>query len=102
VRRRDLDAALARLVQTCHGFPDVQRVIVFGSYARDRISPWSDLDVLVVRDAGPPDLVDDLYRASSGGDIIGIRSPDFPARLMATPFGRTILAQGREVYARAT
>jgi hypothetical protein len=46
-------------------------------------------------------LVDDLYRMGGGGDIIGVRSRDFPDRLIASPFGRTIIEQGREVYARA-
>jgi hypothetical protein len=55
-----------------------------------------------VTDGGPPDLVDDDYRMGGGADIIGIRTADFPIRLQASPFGRTILADGREVYARAT
>jgi hypothetical protein len=101
-RRRELDAAVDRLVAVCRTLPDVRRLIVFGSYARGRTSPWSDLDVLVVRDGGPPDLVDDVYRMGGGADIIGIRTADFPIRLQASPFGRTILADGREVYARAT
>jgi predicted nucleotidyltransferase len=99
-RSRELDVRLDQLIAVCRSLPDVRRLIVFGSYARERVSPWSDLDVLVVRDGGPPDLVDDIYRLSGGGDIVGIRSSDFPKRLMATPFGRTILEQGREVYAR--
>jgi HEPN domain-containing protein len=50
------------------GTSNIARVVVFGSYARDRISPWSDLDLLIVRDGGPADLVDDIivpapYRA---------------------------------------
>jgi predicted nucleotidyltransferase len=95
--------ALERVVDYARRTPDIACVLVFGSYARDRISPWSDLDLLVVRDGGPADLVDDVYRACTiPGDAIGIATTDYPGRLQATPFGRTIVTEGRVVYARST
>jgi len=72
---------------------------VFGSYARDGVSPWSDIDVLVVRDAPADsrsiDMVDDLYRSGGlGGDIVTVASAHYPRGLEAMPFGKTILAEG--------
>jgi len=100
-RRVELDAALARIVAYAARTPDIARVVVFGSYARDRTSPWSDLDLVIVRDGGPPDLVDDVYRVCGvPGDAIGMRTADFPERLRMTPLGRTIIAEGTSVYAR--
>ncbi len=101
-RRADLERALERIVGFAARTPDIVRVIVFGSFARGQTSPWSDLDVVVVRDAGPPDLVDDIYRECGvPGDVIGVRAQDYPDRLRSTPFGRTILSEGRSYYARS-
>ena len=78
-------------------------MVVFGSYARDAVTPWSDLDILVVRDGSgvPSGAVDDFYREGAAvGDVIGIDARDYPARLRETAFGRAILRDGREVYAR--
>jgi hypothetical protein len=36
------------------------------------------------------------------GDAIGIATTDYPDRLQATPFGKTIVTEGRVVYARST
>lgn len=63
------------------------------------MSPWNDIDVLVVRDAPADsrsiDLVDDLYRSGGlGGDIVAVASAHYPRGLEATPFGKTILAEG--------
>jgi predicted nucleotidyltransferase len=88
----ELGSALDRNVVYAARMLDIARVIVFGSFARERTSAFRDLDVVIVRDAGPPDLVP--------GDVIGIRTADFPTRLEATPFGRTILREGRSCFAR--
>lgn len=104
-RQADLASRLARFIQHCGELPDISNIIVFGSYARNAISPWSDIDILVVRDAPADarsiDLVDDLYRAGIiAGDIIAIPTSRYPEGLEATPFGRTILSEGIRVYAR--
>ncbi len=100
-RHAELVDALARIVAFAERTPDVARVVVFGSFARNSVSPWSDLDILVVRDGGPPDMVDDIYRACGvPGDVIGVRTTDYPGRVATSPFGRDLLADGRSVYAR--
>jgi len=75
LRKSELSLALERFVGHCATKPDVTRIIVFGSYARDH--------VLVVRDPAsgvPRDLVDDLYRGGKlGGDILAVRSTSRPA-----------------------
>lgn len=92
---------LERVVDYARRTPDIANIVVFGSYARDRVSPWSDLDLVVVRDGGPADLVDDLYRECGiPGDVVGVATADYPTRLQTTPFGRTLLAEGHVVYAR--
>jgi predicted nucleotidyltransferase len=102
-QKAEHDAALASFVAHCATKPDVVRAFVFGSYARDEVTPWSDLDLLVVRDGEsvPPVIVDDFYREGiARGDLIGVRATDFPGRLAESAFGRSILRDAREVYAR--
>lgn len=106
-RKADLAQRLDTFLAHCRALPDIATVLVFGSYARNSVSPWSDIDVLVVRDAPADarsiDLVDDLYRGGGlGGDIIAVPTTRYPHGLEATPFGRTILAEAVVVYARPT
>lgn len=104
-RKVELAAGLERFLTYCRTRDDIAAVYVFGSYARDAVSPWSDIDVLVVRDA-PADatrleLVEDLYRDGHlGGDIVAVPTARYPDGLRATPFGRTLLAEGVCMHAR--
>ncbi len=50
VYRRALERALERLVAHLTADPAVQRIILFGSYARGRRDLRTDLDVLVVKE----------------------------------------------------
>lgn len=107
MRREELDARVGVFVDRCREMPDVSAVFVFGSYARGDISPWSDVDVLVVRDAPADtrsgDLAADLYRnggLDGDGDIVAVPTSRFPDGLQATPFGRTILTESVRIYAR--
>lgn len=101
-RRALLEGALRIAVETCRQRPEVERLIVFGSFARDEVSPWSDLDLLVVADDDAVAAVTALYAAGTLGDVLGMRAADASARLEATALGQTILAEGIEVYARST
>lgn len=103
-RKAELTAGLERFVTYCRAREDVAAVYVFGSYARDAISPWSDVDVLVVRDAPPNatrrELLEDLYAEGQlDGDIVAVPTSRYPDGLRATPFGRTILAEGIRIHA---
>ena len=84
--------------------PDVREIIVFGSYAMNRIGPTSDLDVLVVRETVLPrsQRGDDLLtavRAPVGIDMIVVTPAEMADILPKTSFGKTIMAEGRRVYA---
>lgn len=105
-RKAELAAGLERFLEYCRTQDDVALVCVFGSYARDAVSPWSDIDVLVVRDAAADAsrsaLVEDLYRHGRlDGDIVAVPTSRYPDGLHATPFGRTMLAESVCVYARS-
>ncbi len=104
-RKAQLTADLAEFVAYCSTQPNVVRIVAFGSFARNRVTPWSDLDLLIVSDGDthPPLLVDDLHvrGPAVAADLIGIRLEDFPGALERSPFGTEILRDGFEVYARS-
>lgn len=51
-----LEAAPRRIVERLSGVEGIQRVSLFGSYARGRRDPFTDLDVLVIWDTDKPFL----------------------------------------------
>jgi predicted nucleotidyltransferase len=99
-RRALLSEALADAIDVCRSRDDVARLLVFGSYARDAVSPWSDLDLLVVADGDVRGAVAAIYARGALGDVIGVEADDWRERLRRNPFGETILAESSEVYAR--
>ncbi len=103
-RRAVIEQAIDELVRIARGASDVREIMVFGSYAKDRVGPTSDLDVLVVRDTDLPrsQRGDDLLvaiRAGVGIDMIVVTPSERVDVLPGTSFGATILAEGRCVYA---
>ena len=99
-RRVALDAALDRAIAVCGERAEIERLVVFGSYVRDEVSAWSDLDLLVIADEDAATATDAINAAATYGDVLGMRAAEADARLAQTPLGRTILREGRIVYAR--
>jgi len=95
-----LSEALVDAIDVCRSRVDVTRLLVFGSFARDEISPWSDLDLAVVVDSDVRGAVAAIYERGVLGDVIGIEADDWRERLRRNPFGLTILAEAIEAYAR--
>lgn len=100
-RRALLEVDLQRAIEACRGLPNVVRLLVFGSFARGEVSPWSDLDLLVVADGDAVCAVDALNAIGLFGDVLGMSGRDSSQRLARTAFGQTILAEGIGVYARS-
>lgn len=99
-KRALLAEALDDAIDVCRSRHDVARLLVFGSYARDEISPWSDLDLAVVVDGDVRDAVAAIYERGVLGDVIGIEADNWRERLQRNPFGLTILFEAIEAYAR--
>lgn len=100
-RKALLDEALRDAVDVCHGRAEVARLFAFGSYARDEVSPWSDLDLLVVTDGDPRSAVAAIYARGTLGNVIGAQADGWPARLARNPFGESIMRDRKEIYARS-
>ena len=100
-RRQLLGDALRDAVETCRSRPEVVRLLVFGSYARGDVSPWSDLDLLVVAEDDPRAAVEAIFRRGALGDVIGVQANEWQQRLQRNPFGETILREATQAYARS-
>jgi predicted nucleotidyltransferase len=59
-----LEKTLQQIVAKLSVMPEVERVSIFGSYARGRADLFTDLDILVVMDTDQPfpDRIRTLYR----------------------------------------
>ncbi len=97
-----LDDSLRDIVKQLAGMPEVERVILFGSYAEGRRDLFTDLDLLVVM-ASEQDFVSrtaSLYqRLRLGVDVdLLVYTPEEMERHKGKPFIRHILKTGEVIY----
>ncbi|MGH2543111.1 MAG: nucleotidyltransferase domain-containing protein [Ardenticatenaceae bacterium] len=99
-----LAAALAAIVAALARRPEVERVILFGSYAEGRRDLFTDLDILIVMQS-PLDFVTrtaEMYRYLS--DVIGVDvdllvyTPEELQRNRGRAFFRQALEKGKVLY----
>lgn len=107
-RQDKLRQALDRLLPTLIEVYQPERVILFGSLARETVGEWSDLDLLIVKETAEPFLdrlteVALLCRAPVGIDYL-VYTPDELAGMVeqGNPFILQALAEGRTLYERRT
>ena len=100
-----LERSLDNLVAQLAAMPEVERVILFGSYATGRRDLFTDLDLLVVMRSSL-DFVSrtaDLYRrlrTDVDMDLL-VYTPEEIARVDAHPFVRRALSEGRVLHEKA-
>jgi len=97
-----LDDALDRILDQLADMPEVEKVILFGSYAAGRRDLFTDLDLLVVMktDQGPVQRTVELYRhlqIDVDADLL-VYTPEELARQQESGFIRHALATGRVIY----
>lgn len=98
----ELEKSVERVREVLAGLPEVERVILFGSYARGQRDLLTDLDVLVVMRTHLPFLERQkfLYQRlalSVDADILCYTPEEFEA-LKDSPFWRTALREGVLLY----
>lgn len=103
-RRKLLEDALARFVDTARSFSDVRAVYVFGSLAREDVGIRSDLDLLVVRETARrgPMRGEDLAIAALLGidyDLIVLTPAEYDSRGGGSSFWSDVIAEAKLVYA---
>lgn len=100
-RQALLERELERIVLVLRQM-GAQRVILFGSVARERISAWSDLDLIVVLDSDLPfikrlGLLYEQIRPRVGLDLMAYTPQEFEA-IRERPFIRQALQEGKVLY----
>jgi len=106
-RRRHVEAleqGLDSLVRQLKAVPEVQKVLLFGSYATGRRDLFTDLDLLVVMDSrlGFVERTADLSRRLRTGvalDLL-VYTPNEMERMGGRPFIRHAQKTGRVLYER--
>ena len=102
----ELEEDLESLLRQLGGITEVQRVILFGSYAAGRRDLLTDLDLLVVMDS-PLDFptrnaeMARLLHARVAMDLL-VYTPAELERARERPFVRHALATGKVLYERPT
>ncbi len=107
-RRREhvahLERELESIVAQLRAIKDVQRVILFGSWARNRRDLGSDLDLIVVMDSALDFVsrsVDVAKQLHTGAPLdLLVYTPGEVARMAKRPFLRQALQEGVVLYAR--
>lgn len=97
-----LEGAVNRLVAVLSAIPEVERVILFGSYVRGQRDLFTDLDVLVLMrtELEFPERLQYLYRMLDlpvDADILCYLPEEFE-ELKERPFLKTALREGIVVY----
>lgn len=100
--RKALDIALENIINRLRGMPEVEKVILFGSYNTGRRDLFTDLDILVVMDT-EQDFIHrtaELYsqiQADVDLDLL-VYTPEEFERNQGNRFLRHVLATGKVVY----
>jgi predicted nucleotidyltransferase len=100
-RQALLERELERIVRILRHL-GVQRIILFGSAARENITAWSDLDLMVVLDSDLPfvkrlGLLYERIQPRVGLDLLAYTPQEFE-NLRERPFIRQALREGRVLY----
>lgn len=99
---RKLEESLDKVVRTLSPMPEVERIILFGSFARGRRDLLTDLDILVVMQTELPfiERLKFLYQTLDlpvDADIICYTPEEFEA-LKEGPFLKKALKEGIVLY----
>lgn len=99
-----LQNALAKTIQQLSELPEIEKIIIFGSYAEGRRDLFTDLDLLIVMDSKKDILqrTADLYlklQADVDMDLLIYTPQEFKAA-NESGFLRQVLKTGRILYER--
>ena len=106
-RKQMLDQELARFLTLLRNRPEVERVIVFGSYITGEMHAWSDLDLVIIQRTNDSFLqrshrMRDLLQPTVGTDLFVYTPNEFAYLIRERAFVRDeIVNKGQLVYERS-
>ncbi len=100
-RQELLERELERITQALRAV-GAQRVVLFGSAAREKIGAWSDLDMIVVLDSDLPfikrlGMLYEHIQPRVGLDLLAYTPQEFEA-IQERPFIQQALQEGKVLY----
>ncbi|WP_292346702.1 MULTISPECIES: nucleotidyltransferase domain-containing protein [unclassified Methanoregula] len=97
-----IDRQLEGAVGILRTDPNVQRIVLFGSFAEGRAVPGSDVDILIVLKADPRRFVDRIRHFLDAFSEIGIAADVFPYTTdeLDNPLVKTALQTGKVLFER--
>jgi predicted nucleotidyltransferase len=103
-RRALLEQEQARMIALLSGRQDIERVVVFGSFARGEVGPGSDIDLLIVQRSSQRflDRLHEMYRFLAprvACDILVYTPEELPELASTSRMVSQALEHGRSVYA---
>ncbi|MFP4029750.1 MAG: nucleotidyltransferase domain-containing protein [Candidatus Brocadiia bacterium] len=102
-RQDELQRELERIKNVLSAQPDVERIIIFGSFARGESGERSDLDILVIQQTDKRFLerVDELYQLilpRLDVDLLVYTPEEWECIREQRNFGKRIEKEGRTIY----
>ncbi|HHY95021.1 MAG TPA: nucleotidyltransferase domain-containing protein [Firmicutes bacterium] len=97
-RRRELERELGRIVSRCRDL-GYRKVVLFGSLARGEVGPWSDIDLILVKETDKRflDRLDEFYRAvvpKTAVDVLIYTPEEFAELSRSREFVKQAVAEG--------
>jgi len=93
---------LERAIDTLRADPNVQKVVLFGSFAEGRAVPGSDIDILIILKCDPRRFIDRIQQYLDTFAHIGIAVDVFPytADEVDNPLVQKALSRGKILLER--
>jgi len=100
--RRDLEQSVRNVVDRLSQIPEVEQIVLFGSYANGRRDLLTDLDIAVVMDSDQPFLqrcvqLRQLVDVTVDLDLL-VYTPDEWRQNAGKPFFKNIVSTGKMLY----
>lgn len=99
-----LQSELARIVERLSTFPDIEKIILFGSTSRGSANLFSDIDLVVIQRTGLRfvDRIEEVQRRLQPRictDILVYTPEEWVTMGRETTFGKRVTTEGKVLYA---
>ena len=93
---------LARAVDTLRADQNIQKIVLFGSFAEDRAVPGSDVDILIITKADSRRFIDRIMYYLDAFSDLGIGVDVFPYTVdeLDNPVAVSAIRTGRVLFER--
>jgi len=97
-----INCQLARAVDTLRADQNIQKIVLFGSFAEDRAVPGSDVDILIITKADSRRFIDRILYYLDAFSDLGIGVDVFPYTVdeLDNPVAVTAIRTGKVLFER--